>query len=234
MPDATDNLIVEAAGLVKRYPGAADRAAAVIDGLELMLARGESLAVVGPSGCGKTTLLNILGTLDRPTSGVVRLDGQDVTTLNDKQLAAVRAQRIGFVFQDHHLLPQCSAIENVLIPTLAAGAPRDGRDGAGPRAAELLERVGLGDRASYRPDELSGGQRQRVAIVRALINRPGLLLVDEPTGALDADTAEGIVDLLVGLNRDDGVTLVMVTHAMHLAQRLGRVATLRGGTLHDT
>src|SRR5262245_20917723 len=157
---------------------------------------GESLAVMGPSGSGKSTLLHILGTLDRPTSGTVRLAGQDPFALSEKELADFRNRHVGFVFQDHHLLPQCSVLENVLIPTLVA---RDGNAGAWAR--ELLGRVGLADRLDHRPAELSGGERQRVAIARALVRKPQLLLADEPTGNLDRRTAERVAELLLDLHR---------------------------------
>lgn len=223
--------LLEVRRLSKTYAGAGDEPAAqVLSDIELALSAGESAAIVGPSGCGKTTLLNLLGTLDTPTAGTIRIAGQDITQLSDNQRAALRAQRIGFVFQEHHLLPQCSAIENVLIPTLAKGVARSG---AGERAAALLKRVGLGDRTNHRPDALSGGQRQRVAIVRALINRPALLLVDEPTGALDHDTAEQIMDLLIELNSAERTAMVMVTHASDLAARLQRTLRLERGRLID-
>ena len=218
-------------GLSKSYPGVDDtNDVAVLTDIDLTLKRGESVAIIGPSGCGKTTLLNVIGTLDTPTTGTVRIAGQDVSQFNENQRATLRAKQIGFVFQEHHLLPQCSAIENVLIPTLAKGA--DTR-GATERASELLKRVGLGDRIHHRPDELSGGQRQRVAIVRALINRPALLLVDEPTGALDSSTADTIMDLLIELNAAEQTAMLMVTHAPTLAARLDRTLTLEQGRLKD-
>jgi len=223
--------ILAVRNLSKTYPGAGDGPAVeVLADIDLTLNAGESAAVVGPSGCGKTTLLNVLGTLDTPTTGTVAIAGDDVTKLNDTQRARLRARRIGFVFQEHHLLPQCSAIENVLLPTLAKGALREG---ASERAAELLKRVGLGERMGHRPDALSGGQRQRVAIVRALINRPALLLVDEPTGALDADTADQIMALLIELNTAEQTAMVMVTHAPDLAARLQRTLRLERGRLVD-
>jgi lipoprotein-releasing system ATP-binding protein len=223
--------LLQLEGVTKVYAGPDGQGpVAVLSDIQLELAAGESLAIVGPSGCGKSTLLNLLGALDRPSTGRVRLDGRDLATLNDVALATVRNRRIGFVFQSHFLLPQCSVLENVLVPTLASS---DGslRAQAPQRARQLLERVGLGARLGHRPGELSGGERQRVAVVRALINQPGLLLADEPTGALDRASAAALGDLLLELNREQGVALVVVTHALDLARRLGRVLELRDGRL---
>jgi len=203
----------------------------VLDRITLEIARAESLAITGPSGSGKSTVLNIIGTLDRPTSGQVLLDGRDLSQLDDLELAAVRNQQIGFVFQSHYLLPQCTVLENVLVPTLASKAAS--RNGAEGRARSLLERVGLGARLQHRPGQLSGGERQRAAVVRALINQPKLLLADEPTGALDRASAHELAELLVALNREQGVTLVVVTHALELARRMGRVLELRDGRLSE-
>jgi lipoprotein-releasing system ATP-binding protein len=207
-------------------------AVSVLKGVTLRIGQGESIVIVGPSGCGKSTLLNILGGLDHPTTGRVVFDGRNLAELADAELARIRSRQIGFVFQLHHLLPQCTALENVLVPTLA------GRNDSSPgelreRAEALLARVGLQDRMSYRPGELSGGQRQRVAVARALINGPKLLLADEPTGSLDEGTSQSIADLLAEVNRKEGVALVVVTHSLSLAQRIGRVLELRGGTLHE-
>ena len=217
--------------VTRRYDSPANAGAlTVLDQVSLEVARGESLAIVGPSGSGKSTLLHIIGTLDRPTSGSVALDGQDLNALDDVQIAAVRNRQIGFVFQAHYLLPQCTVWENVLVPTLAC-ADAVLRDGAGGRAERLLKRVGLCERKSHRPGELSGGERQRVAVVRALINQPQLLLADEPTGSLDHASAQQLGQLLLELNREEGVTLIVVTHALDLARRMGRVFELKDGRL---
>jgi ABC-type lipoprotein export system ATPase subunit len=222
---------LELQDVTKTYPGPAG-ALPVLSNLRLVLERGESLAIVGPSGCGKTTLLNIIGTLDRPTAGRVCLEGRDLTALDERALAEVRNRQIGFVFQMHHLLPQCTVLENVLVPTLAC-RNEVLRDGAPERARRLLERVGLGGRLDHRPGQLSGGERQRVAVVRALINEPQLLLADEPTGALDRAAAETLANLLVDLNRELHLTLIVVTHALELARRMRRVMELRDGRLRD-
>ncbi|MHC4717997.1 MAG: ABC transporter ATP-binding protein [Planctomycetota bacterium] len=203
----------------------------VLRGVDLRVAEGESVAVVGPSGSGKSTLLNIIGGLDRPTSGTVCLDGQDLSGLSEAGLAQIRNRQIGFVFQLHHLLPQCTVLENVLIPTMVAEEPL--RAEAPVRARRLLDRVGMSEHVSHRPGELSGGQRQRVAVVRALINDPRLVLADEPTGSLDRRHARELGALLVELNRDEAVTLLVVTHSMELAERMGRVLELSDGLLAD-
>ena len=223
--------ILKLARVTKGYdsPGKSGGLKVLID-VSLEVARGESLAIVGPSGSGKSTLLQIIGTLDRPTTGSVALNGQDLSTLDDQQLAVVRNRQIGVVFQSHFLLPQCTVIENVLVPTLAS-AEAAVRDGASERAGRLLKRVGLSERVSHRPGELSGGERQRVAVVRALINQPQLLLADEPTGSLDQTSARELGRLLLELNREEGVTLIVVTHALELARRMGRVLELKEGRL---
>lgn len=218
--------------VTKRYAGQVSGEPPVLDGVNLETGRGESVAILGPSGCGKTTLLNIIGTLDRPDAGQVVLEGQELTGLAPRQLAEVRNRQIGFVFQMHHLLPQCTVLENVLVPTLAT-ANEGLRDAAPDRARRLLERVGLGARLRYRPGQLSGGERQRVAVVRALINEPQLLLADEPTGALDRASSGTLAELLADLNREMGVTLIVVTHSLELARRMQRVLELRDGQLKD-
>lgn len=187
----------------------------VLNGVSFDLGAGESVAIMGPSGCGKSTLLHIIGTLEGPTSGEVRINGQDPFQLSEPELASFRNTTIGFVFQDHHLLPQCSVLENVLIPTLVAKPPiTESED----RARSLLERVGLSERIEHRPAELSGGERQRVAIARALINRPGLLLCDEPTGNLDRKNAESIGSLFLGIAEEEQTGLIIVTHSQPLAE----------------
>jgi lipoprotein-releasing system ATP-binding protein len=225
--------MVELVEVTKSYaePGGAG-AVDVLKGITLRIEPGRAVVIVGPSGCGKSTLLNIIGGLDHPTSGRVLLDGQDCAGLDEEELARLRNRQVGFVFQLHHLLPQCTVLENVLIPTLAV-QDRSVQDEVRERAKALLARVGLADRLSYRPGELSGGQRQRVAVARALINKPKLLLADEPTGSLDEDSSRSIAELLAGLNRDEGVTLVVVTHAHELAGKIGHVMELSGGVLTD-
>jgi lipoprotein-releasing system ATP-binding protein len=199
----------------------------VLKELNLDVTAGGSVAVVGASGCGKSTLLNIIGTLDRPDSGTVMFGQTDLLSLDGNALAAFRNERIGFVFQLHHLLPQCTVLENVLVPALVKKRARD----AHARALKLLERVGLAGRLSHRPGELSGGERQRVAVVRALINEPELLLADEPTGALNREGADELMELLLELNREEHLALIMVTHSMRLAGRLDRCFTLESGNL---
>lgn len=200
----------------------------VLRGLSLEVARGESVAVVGPSGCGKSTLLNLIGTLDQPTEGSITFDRRDLGDLDDTELAELRNREMGFIFQSHHLLPQCTVMENVLVPTLAHRSATTTDD---ERARRLLERVGLGERLTHRPGQLSGGERQRAAVVRALINEPQLLLADEPTGALDEATADKLGQLLVELNTEENLTLITVTHSPDLAARMARTVKLADGRL---
>jgi ABC-type lipoprotein export system ATPase subunit len=216
--------------VTKQYESPAGPAVSVLSGVNLTVSPGESVAVVGPSGCGKTTLLNIIGTLDRPTSGRVVCGGRDLLELSERALAEFRNRQIGFIFQAHHLLPQCTVLENVLVPIL--GAKNEVlRDGAPDRARRLLDKVGLGNRLQHRPAQLSGGECQRVAVVRALINEPALLLADEPTGALDRGSAEKLGELLLDLNQETGVTLIVVTHSLDLAGRMRRRWELGDGRL---
>jgi lipoprotein-releasing system ATP-binding protein len=200
----------------------------VLRDVNLEVQRGEAVAVMGPSGSGKSTLLHILGTLDRPTRGSIRLGDQDPFALSEPKLADFRNRSIGFVFQDHHLLPQCSVLENVLIPTLAG---HDEHAKTREWALKLLERVGLSDRLNHRPAELSGGERQRVAVARALIHHPPLLLADEPTGNLDRVKADEIGRLLLDLHREEQTILVVVTHSRRLADLLPRVLVMDDGRL---
>ena len=202
----------------------------VLHGVDLRLERGELAALIGPSGSGKSTLLNLVGALDTPSSGSLVLDGEDLSKLDDLQLADIRNRKIGFIFQSHHLLPQCTVLENVLVPTIARGQANDDDK---HRARKLLERVGLVDRLNHRPGQLSGGERQRVAVVRALINQPQLLLADEPTGALDRGSAENLTKLLLELNEEEKVTLIVVTHSLDLAKQMGRVLELLDGKLEE-
>ncbi|HZL10801.1 MAG TPA: ABC transporter ATP-binding protein [Prolixibacteraceae bacterium] len=201
----------------------------ILDQLNLEVNAGERIAIVGPSGSGKTTLLNLIGTLDRPDSGKMVFENQDLSGYNDQQLAQFRNEKIGFVFQMHHLLPQLTLLENILLPTLT-DKKLQGKDTL-ERAQKLIARMGLSKVAHQKPSELSGGECQRTAVARALINRPGLILADEPTGALDQKSSGIMADLLVELNKEEGVTLIVVTHSMNLAQKMDRIYQLENGKL---
>ncbi len=225
MSNVESDLIVT--NLCKEYVTAAGPLI-VLKSVNLTLRGGDALAVTGPSGSGKSSLLFVLGGLERPTQGSVLLRGQDVFAANETELAEWRQQSVGFVFQEHHLLPQCTVLENVLIPRLA-GSGTTAEDVT--RATKLLERVGLQQRIEHRPAQLSGGERQRVAVCRALINQPALLLADEPTGNLDRENADSIGSLLLELSRDVGSVLICVTHSADLATRFPRQAELRDGVL---
>jgi ABC-type lipoprotein export system ATPase subunit len=223
--------MLELVHVAKTYPSPGnEEGVCVLKDIDLKVEEGTSLTIVGPSGSGKSTLLNIIGALDCPTQGRVLLGGKDLAGLDETELARIRNKQIGFVFQLHHLLPQCTVLENVLVPTLADSERPPAKE-LRERATNLLERVGLKDFLLHRPGELSGGQRQRVAVVRALINKPRLLLADEPTGSLDKDASQNIGDLLVELNRSEQVTLIVVTHSLKLAQRVGQVTELNNGLL---
>jgi len=200
----------------------------VLRDLDLDVARGESVAVVGVSGAGKSTLIHILGTLDRPTSGEVLIDGQNVFEWNETNLAAFRNRMIGFVFQFHHLLPEFSSLENTMMPALIGGVAKNE---ARQRAEKVLTEVGLADRMTHKPGELSGGEQQRVAVARAIMMEPEIILADEPTGNLDTETGKKIEDILLALNRDRGITLIVVTHNHALAQRMSRSIGLQDGKI---
>ena len=226
----TWGMLAELKGVTKIFGIETGRAQSVLGGVDLTLDAGQTIAIVGSSGSGKSTLLNMLGTLDQPTSGEVSLFGQNLKGMGEQKLAALRAGKLGFIFQMHHLLPQLTALENVLLPTLVdQNAER--RMGSLERARTLLQKVGLSQHEHKRPAQLSGGERQRVAVVRALINQPPLLLADEPTGSLDETNAVALVDLLVDLQKEMGLAIVMVTHDAKLAARMQRVGRLHSGRL---
>jgi lipoprotein-releasing system ATP-binding protein len=217
-----------ATAIAKSYPTGENETLEVIAEASLRLAPGENVAILGPSGSGKSTLLAILGTLDHPTAGTVRLGEVEPFRLNEVELAKFRSRNIGFVFQDHHLLPQCTVLENVLVPFLADGSARQTEIG---EATALLRRVGLEERLLHRPAQLSGGERQRVAIARALVRRPTLLLADEPTGNLDGHTAEDVAKLLLELQAEQNSMLVVVTHSEQLARQMQRRMQIADGKL---
>lgn len=218
--------VLEVTDVTKEYPTAAGPLQ-VLSGVNLTLSRGEAVSIMGPSGCGKSTLLYMLGALDSPTSGTVKLDGQDPFGMQGKELARFRNGRIGFVFQDHCLLPQCSVLENVLAPTLVAPSS----DNYLERASDLLDRVGLGHRLDHQPAELSGGEKQRAALARALVMEPLLVLCDEPTGNLDRNSAEVVASLLLDLHAQQQTILVVVTHSADLAGRFRHRFELVDGKL---
>ncbi|MCX7044656.1 MAG: ABC transporter ATP-binding protein [Candidatus Sumerlaeota bacterium] len=229
MPADPNSPAIHVAKLTKSY-ATARGPVEILRGVDLSVCAGQSVAIMGPSGSGKSTLLHILGTLDRPSSGSVLLSGRDPFALADKALADFRNREIGFVFQEHYLLPQCTALENALVPALVSAADRRQ---AAERARRLLERVGLAGLMDSPPAMLSGGERQRVAIARALINRPHILLCDEPTGALDQATGEAMADLLREIQRDEAVALVAVTHNESFARRFDRLLRLKEGKLME-
>lgn len=219
-------MLAELKNVTKSY-STGDTAVPVLAGCDFAINAGETVAIVGPSGSGKSTLLNLLGALDKPESGEVIVAGENLASLKPDELAAFRNTEVGFIFQLHHLLPHCSVLENVLVPTLARKASKIERATFRDRALELLKAVGLSDRLDHRPGQLSGGERQRAAVARALIHGPKLLLADEPTGALDRDNAARFTELLA----EQKVAVVMVTHAPELAAKMGRVMQLQGGRL---
>jgi len=223
--------MISVQNLCKSYPTPGETIR-VLEGLDFALATGETAAIVGPSGCGKSTLLNLLGALDRPSSGSIAIAGQDISTFSEDQAAAFRNHSLGFVFQQQHLLPQLSVLENVLVPRLAGDWQEPAAD-THARALQLLESVGLSARLQHLPWQLSGGEKLRTALARALINQPKLILADEPTGSLDPASTDTVADLLLALNRDHAVTLLVVTHNVGLAQRMGKRFQLHNGKLRE-
>ncbi len=221
--------VVNAKDLTKVYQ-MGDVEVRALRGLSLKIKRGEMTAIMGPSGSGKSTLMNILGCLDRPTSGKYELDGESVADLSDDQLADIRNRKVGFIFQTFNLLPRATALANVELPLRYAAANGNHRD---QRARQALEAVGLGDRIKHRPNELSGGQQQRVAIARALVNNPAIVMADEPTGNLDSKSGDEIIKLLLNLNKERGVTLIIVTHDADIAKRTNRIVTIRDGQIDE-
>jgi len=224
-------VLLELKNITKTYQSpSGSETRTVLDDLSLQIKAGESIAILGPSGSGKSTLLNIIGSLDKPTTGEVIHDGQNLSELDEKKLAKIRNKKIGFIFQLHHLLPQCSVLENVLIPTLADSNQKD-KSNYEERAFELLKRVNLERHADHRPAQLSGGEQQRVAVIRAMIHQPPLLLADEPTGSLDQKSAENLAKILMSLNKEENVTLIVVTHSSKLAGHMKRIYNLNDGKL---
>ncbi len=221
--------VVETRALHKSYPMARGELA-VLKGIDLSILPGEFVVIVGMSGVGKSTLLHLLGALDRPSSGEVRIGGQDISRLDDDAMARLRNEQIGFVFQFHHLLPEFSALENVMIPALIGG---HSEPAAKTRAGELLNSVGLGERLHHRPNELSGGEQQRVAVARALMNRPRIILADEPSGNLDRLSSEHLHDLLFNLSRTHQQTFVIVTHNEALAEKADRIIKMFDGRIQS-
>lgn len=222
------NLVVDARDLTKVYK-MGDVEVHALRGLSLKIKRGEVMAIMGPSGSGKSTLMNILGCLDRPTSGKYELDGETIADLSDDQLADIRNRKVGFIFQTFNLLQRATALANVQLPLrYSANGDKNLK-----RAQEALEAVGLKDRVTHKPNELSGGQQQRVAIARALVNNPAIIMADEPTGNLDSKSGNEIMKLLLNLNRERGVTLIIVTHDPEIAERTNRIITIRDGQVEE-
>lgn len=217
--------VIRIADVTKVY-AVGDMEVHALRGVDLVIKKGEMVAIMGPSGSGKSTLMNIIGCLDTPSGGTYELDGIDVSELNDDALAEIRNRKIGFVFQSFNLLARTSALANVMLPLVYGRA-----DDRKARALQALERVGLGDRVTHRPNELSGGQQQRVAIARAIVNTPAIILADEPTGALDSRTSEEIMAIFQSLNRDDGITVIFVTHERDIAEHTSRIVHIRDGVV---
>ena len=220
--------VIQMNGIIKRYYEGKENELEILHGIDLTVRQGDFVAIVGESGSGKSTLMNIIGALDKPTSGTYLLDGTNVQAMPDSQLSVIRNKKIGFVFQNFNLIGRTSALKNVELPMLYAHVPPRQRT---QRARELLAAVGMADRADHQPNELSGGQKQRVAIARAMANAPSLLLADEPTGALDSATSRTVMDIFHRLNRQQGKTIVLITHSQQLAEECPRILTLIDGRI---
>ena len=220
--------VIQMNGIIKRYYEGKENELEILHGIDLTVRQGDFVAIVGESGSGKSTLMNIIGVLDKPTAGEYTLDGVNIHDAKDNQLADIRNRKIGFVFQTYNLIGRQSALKNVELPMLYAGVPGGERT---RRAKEWLERVGMGERMKHQPNELSGGQKQRVAIARAMANDPSLLLADEPTGALDSATSRTVMDIFHRLNRQQGKTIVLITHSQQLAEECPRILTLIDGRI---
>ena len=221
--------LIRMRGIVKRFYIGQPNELEILHGIDLDVNEGEFVSIVGASGSGKSTLMNMIGVLDRPTEGTYRLDGTDVQDAQDDELSQIRNRKIGFVFQNYNLISRTNARKNVELPMMYAGIPQKKRT---QRAEELLDLVGMADRMDHQPNELSGGQKQRVAIARAMANDPAIILADEPTGALDSKTGRMVMDLFHRLNREQGKTIVLITHNQELAAETGRVLTMRDGILY--
>ena len=217
-------------GIVKRFYIGQPNELEILHGIDLDVTKGEFLSIVGASGSGKSTLMNLIGALDRPTSGTYFLDGQDVGQADDLTLSAIRCNKVGFVFQNFNLIPRTNALKNVELPMMYAGVPQRQRT---ERAMALLDMVEMADRMYHQPNELSGGQKQRVAIARAMANDPAIVLADEPTGALDSKTGRLVMDIFHRLNRDQGKTVILITHNRELAKETSRIVTMRDGMLYE-
>ena len=224
------NQIISMRSIVKRFYIGQPNELEILHGIDLDVAEGEFISIVGASGSGKSTLMNLIGALDRPTSGTYMLDGEDIGQADDQALSAIRCKKVGFVFQNFNLIPRTDALKNVELPMMYAGATQRQRTA---RAKELMALVEMEDRMYHQPNELSGGQKQRVAIARAMANDPAIILADEPTGALDSKTGRLVMDIFHQLNRDQGKTIVLITHNRELAQETGRVVTMRDGVLYE-
>ena len=228
MQEEKQDIIIDLQGIFKRFYIGQPNELEILRGIDLQIREGEFLSIVGESGSGKSTLMNIIGALDRPTEGKYFLEGQDIGKAGDKDLSKIRNQRIGFVFQTYNLIARTTAIENVELPMLYGGVSRKKRR---ERAMELLELVDMTDRISHKPDELSGGQKQRIAIARAMANEPAIILADEPTGALDSRTGRKIMDIFHRLHKEQGKTIVLITHSRELAGETERIITLKDGAV---